>query len=225
MTKEVLHAATLRHGDALDRVFSEANAKISAASEQTRAEGGANMMFVTVFAGILDLDTGDAGLRERRPRFAPFVLRDGRAAARLDTAGGPPLGTRRRFSVSGRAAAARAGRHRCCSTPTESPRRRTRATALYTERAARAAAATAPSRTRAAVVDFGARRCPPLRRRRRAGRRYHAAGGALARSGTTSRLISARLSRRGDCAARTPDRRSSPRGPAGRGRRPKSIWG
>ena len=34
MTKEVLHTATLRYRNALDRVFIEANAKISAASEE-----------------------------------------------------------------------------------------------------------------------------------------------------------------------------------------------
>src|SRR5260221_2851614 len=57
MTKEVLHTATLRYRNALDRVFSEANDKISASSEELGA-GGTNMMVVTVFAGILDLTTG-----------------------------------------------------------------------------------------------------------------------------------------------------------------------
>ena len=38
MTKEVLHTATLRYRKALDRVFSEANAKISAASEELACE-------------------------------------------------------------------------------------------------------------------------------------------------------------------------------------------
>jgi len=91
MTKEVLHTATLRYRNALDRVFIEANAKISAASEEL-AEGGADMMFVTVFAGILDLASGlliyvNAG------HDAPIMMRDGCEPAALALAGGPPLGT------------------------------------------------------------------------------------------------------------------------------------
>jgi len=91
MTKEVLHTATLRYRNALDRVFNEANDKISAASEELGA-GGANMMFVTVFAGILDLASGmlvyvNAG------HDSPFVMRAGSAPTSLPLAGGPPLGT------------------------------------------------------------------------------------------------------------------------------------
>ena len=91
MTKEVLHTATLRYRNALDRVFIEANAKISAASEEL-AEGGADMMFVTVFAGILDLTSGlliyvNAG------HDAPITIRDGCEPGALPIAGGPPLGT------------------------------------------------------------------------------------------------------------------------------------
>jgi adenylate cyclase len=91
MTKEVLHTATLRYRNALDRVFNEANDKISAASEELGA-GGTNMMFVTVFAGILDLTTGmlvyvNAG------HDSPFVMHSGSAPTSLPLAGGPPLGT------------------------------------------------------------------------------------------------------------------------------------
>jgi adenylate cyclase len=91
MTKEVLHTATLRYRNALDRVFNEANDKISAASEELGA-GGTNMMFVTVFAGILDLASGmlvyvNAG------HDSPFVMRAGSAPESLPLAGGPPLGT------------------------------------------------------------------------------------------------------------------------------------
>jgi serine phosphatase RsbU (regulator of sigma subunit) len=98
MTKEVLHTATLRYRSALDRVFNEANDKISAASEELGA-GGTNMMFVTVFAGILDLATGmlvyvNAG------HDAPFVMRAGAAPASLPLAGGPPLGTVDDFEYS-----------------------------------------------------------------------------------------------------------------------------
>ena len=98
MTKEVLHTATLRYRNALDRVFGEANDKISAASEELGA-GGTNMMFVTVFAGILDLATGvlvyvNAG------HDSPFVMRAGSAPASLPLAGGPPLGTVDDFQYS-----------------------------------------------------------------------------------------------------------------------------
>jgi adenylate cyclase len=91
MTKEVLHTATLRYRNALDRVFNDANDKISAASEELGA-GGTNMMFVTVFAGILDLTTGmlvyvNAG------HDSPFVMHSGSAPTSLPLAGGPPLGT------------------------------------------------------------------------------------------------------------------------------------
>ena len=98
MTKEVLHTATLRYRNALDRVFNEANDKISAASEELGA-GGTNMMFVTVFAGILDLTTGmlvyvNAG------HDSPFVMRSGSAPTSLPLAGGPPLGTVDGFQYS-----------------------------------------------------------------------------------------------------------------------------
>jgi adenylate cyclase len=98
MTKEVLHTATLRYRKQLDRVFSEANSKISAASEELAA-GGSNMMFVTVFAGILDLTSGvlvyvNAG------HDSPFVMRAGLKPGTLPLAGGPPLGTVDDFQYS-----------------------------------------------------------------------------------------------------------------------------
>ncbi len=91
MSKEVLRAATLSHGDALDLAFKEANARISAASNDM-AGVGANMMFVTVFAGVLDLASGklvfvNAGHDE------PFVLAPQSPARRLTARGGPPLGS------------------------------------------------------------------------------------------------------------------------------------
>ena len=98
MTKEVLHTATLRYRNALDRVFNEANDKISAASEELGA-GGTNMMFVTVFAGILDLTSGmlvyvNAG------HDSPFVIRAGAEPENFPLAGGPPLGTVDDFQYS-----------------------------------------------------------------------------------------------------------------------------
>jgi serine phosphatase RsbU (regulator of sigma subunit) len=91
MTKELLRGAALRYGDDLDRVFAEANAKICAASDDL-AEEGTNMMFVTVFAGVLDLASGllvyvNAG------HDSPFVLRAGAEPLLLTGEGGPPLGT------------------------------------------------------------------------------------------------------------------------------------
>ncbi len=91
MSKEVLRAATLSHGDALDKVFAEANARIVAASNDMVGIG-ANMMFVTVFAGVLDLSSGrlvyiSAG------HDSPFVLGLGSPVQRLAGRGGPPLGS------------------------------------------------------------------------------------------------------------------------------------
>ena len=75
MTKEVLRDAIARHGEALDRVFAETNGKISAASGDM-ADASGSMMFVTVFAGILNLVSGmlacvNAG------HDSPFLLRGG----------------------------------------------------------------------------------------------------------------------------------------------------
>ena len=90
-TKEVLHTATLRYRDALDRVFNDANAKISAANEELIA-GGANMMFVTVFAGILDLNSGIL-VYSNAGHDSPIVLGAGSEPRDFPIAGGPPLGT------------------------------------------------------------------------------------------------------------------------------------
>ncbi len=95
MTKEVLRDAMARHGEALDRVFAEADAKISASSGDM-AGAGANMMFVTVFAGILNLASGmlayvNAG------HDSPFLLRAGAETIELTGEGGPPLGTVENF--------------------------------------------------------------------------------------------------------------------------------
>ncbi|HUZ73734.1 MAG TPA: CHASE2 domain-containing protein [Stellaceae bacterium] len=89
-TKEVLHAATFRHGGALDRVFEEANRKICAKSADAEAEG-ARPTFVTVFAALLDLVTGEISFASAG-HDAPYVLRRGAAPFRLETEGGPPLG-------------------------------------------------------------------------------------------------------------------------------------
>ncbi len=90
MTKEVLRAAALRHGAALDQVFAEANAKIAAASADMLGEG-ANMMFVTVFAGVLDLGSGKLAYASAG-HDSPFALRPSAPARQLPAEGGPPIG-------------------------------------------------------------------------------------------------------------------------------------
>jgi serine phosphatase RsbU (regulator of sigma subunit) len=96
MTREVVHDAARRHGVALDRVLDEANAKIVAASADMATEGG-DMMFVTAFAGVLDLASG-ALVFASAGHDAPFLLRRGSAPRRLDTEGGPPLGVVEHFA-------------------------------------------------------------------------------------------------------------------------------
>jgi sigma-B regulation protein RsbU (phosphoserine phosphatase) len=91
MTKEVIRDATARHGAAPDRVLAEASAKIGAASNNM-AEDGANMMFVTAFAGLLDLVSGDI-LYSSAGHDSPLVIMAGRQPRELATEGGPPLGT------------------------------------------------------------------------------------------------------------------------------------
>jgi adenylate cyclase len=91
MTKEVLRDAVARHGEALDRVFAEANAKISASGRDT-ADAGGNMMFVTVFAGIFNLASG-AIAYVNAGHDSPFRLRAGTEPLELTGEGGPPLGT------------------------------------------------------------------------------------------------------------------------------------
>jgi serine phosphatase RsbU (regulator of sigma subunit) len=90
MTREVLRAATVRFGAALDQVFAEANAKISAASSDLAADGG-DMMFVTVFAAVLDLESGQL-FHANAGHDSPFAIRAGAEPVQLTGAGGPPLG-------------------------------------------------------------------------------------------------------------------------------------
>ena len=91
MTKEVLRDAVARYGEALDRAFSEANLKVSAASGDLPDAGG-NMMFVTVFAGILNLSSGKA-VYVNAGHDSPIVVRPGMEPEELAAEGGPPLGT------------------------------------------------------------------------------------------------------------------------------------
>ena len=90
MTSEVVHDAARRHGTALTAVLGEANGKIAAASADMAREGG-NMMFVTAFAGILDLGSGELAFASAG-HDAPYVVQRGAPPRYLGTEGGPPLG-------------------------------------------------------------------------------------------------------------------------------------
>jgi len=90
MTREVIRAAIQRYGESLDRVFAEANAKVSASSEDMAADG-ADMMFVTVFAAVLDLASGTLFFANAG-HDSPFVLRPGCAPSELKGESGPPIG-------------------------------------------------------------------------------------------------------------------------------------
>jgi adenylate cyclase len=90
LTKEVVRAASARYDTALNRVLAEANNEIAAASADLAEEGG-DMMFVTAFAGILDLASGEL-VYASAGHDSPFVIRDGREPRQLATEGGPPLG-------------------------------------------------------------------------------------------------------------------------------------
>jgi adenylate cyclase len=91
MTKEVIRDSAARHGATPDSVLTDASAKISAASNNI-AEDGANMMFVTAFAGLLDLTSGDL-VYSSAGHDSPLVIMEGREPRELATEGGPPLGT------------------------------------------------------------------------------------------------------------------------------------
>ena len=71
-------------------VFAEANAKISGSSNDMAAEG-ADMMFVTVFAGVLDLASGLLSYVNAGHDW-PFVIRAGTDPTLLSGDSGPPLG-------------------------------------------------------------------------------------------------------------------------------------
>ena len=94
MTKQIVRDAVQRHGTALDRLMAEANTKTAAASSEM-GQGG-DMMFVTAFAGILDLASGELPYVSAG-HDAPFVLQAGGVLRQLETRGGPPLGAVEHF--------------------------------------------------------------------------------------------------------------------------------
>jgi adenylate cyclase len=94
MTKQIVRDAVQRHGIALDRLMTEANIKTAAASEEMGR--GGDMMFVTAFAGILDLASGELAYASAG-HDAPFLLQAGGGLRQLETCGGPPLGAVEHF--------------------------------------------------------------------------------------------------------------------------------
>jgi adenylate cyclase len=88
VTKEVVRDAVLTFGPALERILAEANRKTAAASAELQSEGG---IFVTAFAGILDLGSGEVDFASAG-HDAPFILGGKSGLRRLVTEGGPPLG-------------------------------------------------------------------------------------------------------------------------------------
>jgi len=88
VTKEVVRDAVLTFEPALDRILSEVNRKLAAASADLQSEGG---VFVTAFAGILDLGSGRVDYASAG-HDSPFVLGGSTDLRQLVTEGGPPLG-------------------------------------------------------------------------------------------------------------------------------------
>ena len=88
VTKEVVRDAVLTFEPGLDRILAEANRKLAAASAQLQSEGG---IFVTAFAGILDLGSGEVDYASAG-HDSPFVLGGSTGLRQLVTEGGPPLG-------------------------------------------------------------------------------------------------------------------------------------
>lgn len=82
ISKSLLKSAALRGGDDLGAMLTEANAEIARDNPAT--------MFVTAFAGILDIETGvlDFCCAGHEP---PWRISSGDASERLEGVGGPPL--------------------------------------------------------------------------------------------------------------------------------------
>jgi len=93
VTKEVVRDAVLSFEPALDRILTEVNRKLAAASAELQSEGG---VFVTAFAGILDLGSGAVDFASAG-HDSPFVLGGTAGLRQLVTEGGPPLGAIEEF--------------------------------------------------------------------------------------------------------------------------------
>jgi len=88
VTKGVIRDAVLTFEPALDRILAEANRRLAVASAELQSEGG---VFVTAFAGILDLRSGEVDYASAG-HDSPFILGGSTGLRQLLTEGGPPLG-------------------------------------------------------------------------------------------------------------------------------------
>ena len=153
----------------------EANAEVSRDNPQ--------MLFVTAFAGVLDLDTGDLDYCNAGHEN-PFVVDPaGTSGRRLEDGGGPPLCTVDAFAYRGARDRLRTGELLCVISDgvTEAQSRAASCTAACgcaTRCALRCGTARRQPRGRRHV----AARCGIFRGRHRARRRHHGAGAALERS-------------------------------------------
>ena len=107
VSKALYKSATLRSPDAdIGELMSAANAEVSRDNPE--------MLFVTAFAAILDLDTGELGTATRDTRTRSCCARPTAAVRRIDDGDGPPL-----CAMSGlrlpQAPAARCSRASCCA--------------------------------------------------------------------------------------------------------------
>jgi adenylate cyclase len=82
-SKTLCKSVALRGGADLGALMRQANREI--------ARDNSEMLFVTVFAGVLDLRSGELAYANAGHE-RPFVAAPGRAPASLDQEGGPPLG-------------------------------------------------------------------------------------------------------------------------------------
>ncbi len=186
MTKEILRDALARHGEALDRVFAEANAKISA-SGSDMADAGGNMMFVTVFAGILNLASG-AIAYVNAGHDSPFRLRAGTEPLELTGEGGPPLGTIEDFQYPVERHQLTPGDLLLLYTDGVTEAENRGRFILYGD-ATEAFAPVSAIGQRQSAGRIRARRYQSICRRRRASRRYHSACRALDERHICDRLV------------------------------------
>jgi adenylate cyclase len=91
MTREIVRDAARQHGAALDRILADANTKILSASNDM-LDDGHSIIFVTAFACVLDLLSGEL-VYCSAGHDSPLVVEPGRTPRALVTEGGPPLGT------------------------------------------------------------------------------------------------------------------------------------
>jgi adenylate cyclase len=95
MCKAVVREAVIRFAPELDQILAEINHQTTETSLELPSSGG-DQMFVTAFAGILDLGTGEIDYASAG-HDSPFVLGRNPGLRQLVTEGGPPLGVMNPF--------------------------------------------------------------------------------------------------------------------------------